>query len=178
MQLWHMDAASPSSTVLLGTAAILTGLIAGLLYGWSCSIIPGLHNLNDVAYITAMQSFNRAIQNPVFFLSFMGSAILLPYCAYRFGGAPYSPRAVLVIASAALYLVGCIGITAFGNIPLNNALNTFDLSTATAQQIVDMRLRFEGPWITLHTIRTVATVLAFICTVGACLARSTPERAA
>jgi len=44
-----------------------TSLIAGLFYAYSCSVNPGLRRLADKEYLTAMQSINKAILNPVFF---------------------------------------------------------------------------------------------------------------
>jgi len=64
--------------VMLICTIILSGLVAGLLYSYACSVNPGLHKLSDKEYIGAMQSINVAIQNPVFFISFMGSLILFP----------------------------------------------------------------------------------------------------
>ncbi|MBC8154239.1 MAG: DUF1772 domain-containing protein, partial [Bacteroidetes bacterium] len=64
--------------IVLGCATVTTALIAGLLYAYSCSVNPGLNRLSDASYLAAMQSINREIQNPVFFLSFLGALVLLP----------------------------------------------------------------------------------------------------
>lgn len=59
------------SIVLLGTV-ILTGLSAGFFYAWSVSVIPGTQHISDTSYLQAMQSINRAILNPLFFVVFFG----------------------------------------------------------------------------------------------------------
>ncbi len=46
---------------------LFTGLIAGLFYGYECSVIKGSKTLHDGAYLQLFQSINRAIQNPHFF---------------------------------------------------------------------------------------------------------------
>ena len=71
-----------ASNVILVVTATCTALIAGLLYAYSCSVIPGLKSLPDAEYIVTMQSINKAIQNPVFFISFMGTLVLLPITTY------------------------------------------------------------------------------------------------
>ena len=63
---------------LLFLSVLLSGLIMGLLYGYACSVNPGLNKLSDAEYLRAMQSINTAIQNPVFFISFMGTLFILP----------------------------------------------------------------------------------------------------
>ena len=75
LNYWTMDI-SIKSAVLFG-AVILTGLSAGLFYAWQVSVIPGTQKVGDLTYLESMQSINRAILNPAFFLIFFGSLILL-----------------------------------------------------------------------------------------------------
>jgi len=157
--------------ILLIVAAVLSALIAGLFYAWSCSIIPGLTKLDGRTYITAMQSFNKAILNPVFFLSFMGTLIMLPVATFAHFHQPMSVRFWLLFAATVLYVVGVFGITAFGNVPLNNMLATFDLSAASNEAINNVRERFETPWNSLHSIRTVASIVVLVLVVCACVQR-------
>jgi uncharacterized membrane protein len=39
----------------------------------------------------------------------------------------------LLLAETVIYLIGTFGITIFGNVPLNNTPNRFDLKTATGE---------------------------------------------
>ena len=48
-------------TISLAAATILTGLSAGLLYGWRVSVIPGTRRTSSHAYVETMQAINRAI---------------------------------------------------------------------------------------------------------------------
>ncbi|QEE49539.1 hypothetical protein FUA48_08085 [Flavobacterium alkalisoli] len=61
---------------------LVTALMAGLFYSYSFSVNPGLGRLGDESYLMAMQSINRAILNPIFFICFFGSVALLPLNAY------------------------------------------------------------------------------------------------
>lgn len=152
--------------VLFQLAGILTtGLTAGLFYGYSCSVNPGLGNLSDEKYLEAFQSINTAIQNPVFFLSFMGSVFLLPlssYLAYRDGA---SASFYFLIGSALIYLIGVFGVTIIGNVPLNEQLDKFPLLSATANEISAMRKTFETPWNAYHTVRTFCSIVSFVLAV-------------
>lgn len=58
-------------------AVVLTGLVAGLLYGYACSVTGGLGRLPDADYLSAFQSINKAIQNPWFFISFILTIVSL-----------------------------------------------------------------------------------------------------
>lgn len=157
------------SNISLAAATLCAGLMAGFFYSYSCSVMPGLKRVSDREFIAAMQSINRAIQNPVFFLGFFGSLLLLPLTAYLKYSAPASMAFWLILAAALLYLIGAFGVTIFGNIPLNNALDKFNLQDASAETISRQRAVFEAKWNSLNTVRTVASVLAFLLMVIACM---------
>lgn len=53
--------------IVLTVAAITTGLIAGLFFGYQVSVIPAFKTLSDVNYIAAMQAINTAIPQDPFF---------------------------------------------------------------------------------------------------------------
>lgn len=156
-------------TIALACAAMVTALIAGLLYAYSCSVNPGLNRLSDPEYVTAMQSINRAIQNPVFFISFLGAPVLLPVSTWLSYSQPVSNRFWFLLAATIVYLIGVLGVTALGNIPLNISLESFSVQTASPQEIAAQRAQFEGPWNSWHTIRTVASVIALAFVIIACL---------
>ena len=155
--------------VILVLTATTTALIAGLFYAWTCSVIPGLARLNNVEYIRAMQSFNTAIQNPLFFICFFGTAILLPVCTYMHFRHPVSIRFWLLLISTVAYLLGVMAVTIFGNIPLNNSLESFSLTLSNPEVIAAQRRNFEGAWNSLHTIRTIASALSIVLVIIACI---------
>ena len=158
-------------TILLGITATTTALMGGLFYAFSWAVMPGLKRLPDAAYIAAMQSINRAIQNPVFLAAFLGTALLLPFSTYLEYSRlkPISPRFWLLLAASALYILGVLGVTVGGNVPLNEALDTFDVQAASASDVTSHRRAFEVLWSQFHTVRTVASFLTIILVVAACL---------
>jgi len=145
------------------TAATLTGLQAGTYYTWASGVMPGLARTDDRTFVHAMQEMNVAIVNPVFLLSFLGAPALA--CA-AVAVSSLSARP-WVIAGAALAL-GTIAITAFGNIPLNNALD----AAGPVSQITDLatvRADFEGLWVKLNVARTLTATGALACLVAGAL---------
>ena len=157
--------------VTLVITATTTALVAGLFYAWTCSVIPGLARLSNIDYIRAMQSFNLSIQNPLFFATFLGTALLLPVCSYVHFGQPISSRFWLLLISTTIYLIGVLGVTIFGNVPLNDSLAAFQLDSASGNEIAEARRGFENRWNILNTIRTVASSLSIILVILACISR-------
>ena len=155
------------ANIILVITATLTGLVAGLFYAWSCSVMLGFARLKDREFVSVMQKTNRAILNPVFFISFLGAPVLLPISTFlSFGN---STRFALLLAATIIYLTGTFGVTVFGNVPLNNTLDRFELETATEEAITRQRANFERRWNNLNTIRTVTSTLALILIIIACL---------
>lgn len=148
---------------LLYAAVTLTGLSAGLFYAWSVSVIPGTQKVVDATYLETMQAINRAILNPAFYLVFFGSVILLGLSVvYQYqNGATFW----LVLLAAVLYLVGTFGVTAFGNVPLNDQLDVLDLVEFSPAKLQQFRDYYETKWNRLHTIRTVFAVASFMCSL-------------
>ncbi len=156
-------------TLTLLLSALLSGLVAGLLYGYACSVNLGLGKLDDIGYLSAMQSINEAIQNPVFFISFMGSVVILPYSTWLCYKNGDTTLWYLMLAATLLYGVGVFGVTVIGNVPLNEALAKFDLNSASTEAIQAQRRQFEQPWNNFHLIRTIASIVSFVLVLIACL---------
>lgn len=157
------------STVLLIVTATSTALMAGLFFAWSFSVTIGIARLSDSAYITAFQAMNRAIQNFTFLACFIGTLLLLPLVTYLHYTPNPSGRFWFLLAASILYAAGVFGVTMFGNVPMNEALDKFPLQTASLQEIAAQRARFEVPWNRLNMVRTVVNTLCVVCIIIACL---------
>jgi len=158
--------------ILLLVTAITTALIAGLFYAWTCSVTTGLALLPDSEYISAMQSLNRAILNPLFFASFFGTTILLPVSTYMQYEQPLPSGFWYLLAATVIYLLGVLGVTMIGNVPLNNALDSFNISTSSVEEIATRRHTFELNWNRLNTIRTIASIISLVLVLLTCMNRT------
>lgn len=151
-------------TLILGAAVLLTGLSAGLFYAWSVSVIPGTKKVPDLTYLETMQSINRAILNPAFFLVFFGSMVLLSISTvYEYHGHRWSFAFILI--ATILYLCGTIGVTGLGNVPLNNQLEALSIDQMSVEELKDLRTFYENRWNRLHLIRTLFAVSSFILSI-------------
>jgi uncharacterized membrane protein len=156
-------------SIVLVTAATTTALMAGLFFAWSFSVTNGLAKLSNIEYIRAFQAMNKAILNPLFFICFMGTAILLPLSTFLYYQQHPSPRFWFLLIASTLYLIGVMGVTMAGNVPLNESLDAFNSQAATAQEVASQRQQFEGTWNKLNNIRTVASTLSIVSVIIACI---------
>ena len=151
---------------LISASLVLTGLSAGLFYGWSVSVIPGTRKIDDLSYLNTMQSINREILNPGFFIVFLGSLIALGLSTYFTYSISTTGFSMLLIATLT-YLTGTIGVTGMGNVPLNNELEALVITDLSSQEIAAFRQYYESQWNRLHHYRMLFSVLSFIMTLVA-----------
>ena len=151
--------------LLLFSAVLLSGLVSGLFYSYSCSVNTGLRSLSDSEYVKAMQSINVAIQNPWFFISFMGLLLIYPVSLYRLYQQPVDISFYCLLAATVIYFLGVFGVTIFFNVPLNEQLAKFPVTTASPGEITSMRKIFEAPWNNYHTVRMLASILSFALSI-------------
>jgi uncharacterized membrane protein len=149
-----------TKTILLLAAIFLTGLSAGFFYAWQVSVIPGTQRITDSSYLESMQSINKAILNPAFFLVFFGCLISLGVATafhYKQGATFW-----LLLAAFLTYLLGTFFVTAFGNVPLNDQLEAMNLANLDAMKSQSFRQSYEQRWNWLHLIRTGFSLVAFL----------------
>lgn len=158
--------------LLLQSAALIaatatTGLVAGLFYAYSCSVMPGLRRTDDSTFVDAMRSINEAIRNGWFALSFAGALLFTTTAAILQFAVDQRPALPWTVAALTLYLATLI-ITGRGNAPLNEQLaGTPGVDHAT------LRTDFEGPWTRLNLARTVTSTAAFGCLTVALIVQGT-----
>lgn len=160
---------------LLLISIMASGLIAGLLYGWVVSVIPGLRKLDSNTYVTTMQNINREIINPWFVIPFMTVPLLLGATAVVEFRAGNDRRAWYIAAAAATYAFGVLGVTMGGNIPLNDSLDAVDLGSLSGDALDHTRNEYETPWNRWHNLRTAASVLAFALATTAAMINEAEE---
>ncbi|WP_329367782.1 anthrone oxygenase family protein [Streptomyces sp. NBC_01483] len=147
---------------VLGAATVAMGLIAGVFYIFACAVMPSLARSDDRVFIEIMQNLNDVIQNPVFFLSFMGALVLTAVSAWQ---SRKSPHRWWVFAALAAYALAFL-FTVAVNIPLNNRLADAG-NPATIADPAAVRRRFEDTWVAWNVVRALLSTLA-----PACLARA------
>lgn len=153
--------------VVLGAAALGTGLLAGLLWAFGTAVLPGLRRAGDDAFVDAFRGMNTAILNPVFLLVFTGVPVASAAAVALLGvaGDDALPWAV---AGLAANLVTA-AVTAAVNVPLNRVLDAAPVATPADRQRA--RAAFDAPWTRAHRVRTATSVLAAAALVVALATR-------
>jgi uncharacterized membrane protein len=152
--------------ITLILAAFLCSLVAGFLFAFAVVTMPGIKNLSDREFIRTFQAVDRVIQDnqPLFMVVWIGSVLaLLTATVLGVGQLDPSGR-LLIIFSAAAYVLGVQLPTLTINVPLNNKLQTLNVDAMddAAQQAA--RADFEPRWNRSNVIRT-----AIACLVSAVL---------
>ena len=151
--------------LILASAILSTGLMAGIFFTWSNAVKPGIGKLSDIEYLRALQSMNRVILNNAFRIIFLGAIIavaLLPVFYFNL-----YPKNIfwLFIFTLLIYWIGAFGVTVFGNIPLNEILDKTNLESITLEEIKTLRKSVELRWNNYNLIRTISSFMAFLLLV-------------
>jgi uncharacterized membrane protein len=147
----------------LGTA-LGCGLSAGALFAFSSFVIGALARLPAAQGIAAMQSINVVAVTPAFMTALFGTAVAcvaLAVWALVDWHDSFSPY---LLAGAALYLIGTIGLTMTYHVPRNNALASVEPSTPEAASVWT---RYLAEWTRWNHVRVAAALAAAAALTGA-----------
>lgn len=151
----------PLRTATLLLATLTTGLTAGVYTDWSNTVMPGLGDVDDRTFVTAFQSLDAAIANPLFLgVEFTGSLLLIASALVLHLRSGERAAVVWLSVALAAYLVSVV-ITMGVNEPLNQQLRSVtelgtDADFAAARALLD-----EARWTAWNTARALATLIAF-----------------
>lgn len=146
-----------SFEVALLLSILLCGLVAGLVLGFAIVVMPGIAVLGDREFLRAFQVIDGVIQRgqPMFGIVWVGSALAVA-ASLGFGlGALEGLDQAMLIITVVGYLLGVQAPTAMINIPLNNALQAIDLSSASDDVCRTARADFEARWNRWNAVRTI-----------------------
>ncbi|UVI36596.1 DUF1772 domain-containing protein [Brevibacterium spongiae] len=145
--------------IVLAAAIISNGLLAGVFFGFTTAICPGLKRVDDPAYVRAFRAINSVILNGRFIAVFL----LAPLSAVAYaviGIVGQDPVASTAGSASALCALLSTVITAAANVPLNRTLDAAAIGSAEDRALA--RNSFEGPWNRWHLVRTVASATALL----------------
>ena len=149
---------------VLGLAALLVGLVAGLLLVFAVVVMPGLATLDDEGYLRAFKAIDRVIQDsqPVFVLVWGGSILAVVTGAVLAVIQASGSVRVLVLAAVGVYLLGVQVSTFVNNIPLNNQIQGHDLDSMGAGELAAARAAFEPRWNAWNRSRAILACVSAV----------------
>ena len=134
------------------------GLMAGLFFVFSVSVMKALAQMRPHEGMKAMQLINRTILNPVFLSTFVGTALSC-LCVTAISAIQRQPGYGWAIGGATAYLAGGFFITARVNVPLNNKLNRLSADAEDSPKEWERYLKYWTRW---NHLRTAASITAVI----------------
>ena len=157
------------TTALVFVLALGSALMAGTFFAFSNFVMPALARLPPAEGISAMQSINRVVLNPLFLGVFLGTAVAAAVLALIALADIGEASSLLIVAAALCYVAGTFGVTVAFNVPLNNALEAADAVSAEAAALWQ---RYLSEWVFWNTVRTVAPALGLVLLMAALVLRS------
>jgi len=149
-------------TILLWTAAVSSGLIAGVYFAFSGFIMQSFSKLNITQSIAAMNSINKVILRslfmPLFFGSTIASVLLIIFSLIHWSEA----GSLIALVAGATYFFGMFVCTVMFNVPLNNSLAGIDHTSTNAPQIWSHYLKTWTNWNHLRMICSIVTCILCI----------------
>ena len=158
-------------TAVVVLALLGSALIGGVFFSFSSFVMKALARLPSAEGITAMQSINVVVLNPLFLGAFIGTAVLsLLVVALAIKGWG-TPSALFFLVGALLYVVGTFLVTGLGNVPLNDQLAAVSATDPAATTVWE---HYLNRWTMLNTVRTVAATVAVLVYAVGLLQSGTP----
>jgi uncharacterized membrane protein len=136
-------------------AILGSGLMAGLFFAFSVSVMSAFAHLPAQQGAAAMNAINVAILNPVFLTVFMGMTLICAVLAVKAAIGWSQPGSFWLLAGSLFYLVGIFAVTAAFNVPLNDMLAADASGAAWA--------RYLAQWVPWNHVRTAAGMLSLAC---------------
>ena len=133
------------------------GLIGGVFFAFSSFVMNALARLPAAQGISAMQSINVVVINPLFMTAFLGTAAACVLLAVSSLLRWRKPGAAYLIAGSLLYLVGVILVTMVFNVPRNDALAAV---APASPEGASLWANYLGSWTAWNHVRTAASLLA------------------
>jgi uncharacterized membrane protein len=154
-----------NSALVLAAAVLATGLVAGLYFFSAIAVMPALTAADDRTLVDAMQQMIDKIENPAFFLVFLGAPVLATVALVQARESGSQRVAGWILAGLVLYAVMVI-ITFAVHLPLNEDLKDAG-DPARIENLAEVRDDFVTPWVAWDIVRTVATIGGFSALVWA-----------
>jgi len=157
------------ASIVAVVSLVLTAAVSGVFFAYSNSVVPGLDKVRPEQAITAMNSVNRTILNPLFLTTFTGPPIAAVLAGVLLLVAGSTTAGLLYLAAAVVYLAGCVAPTAAVNVPLNNGLDTGTIPT-DPDEVTRTWQEYSSRWLRWNHWRTAASLVAVALSGAALLA--------
>ncbi|WP_233191050.1 DUF1772 domain-containing protein [Sporosarcina sp. P20a] len=152
------DTKSLLFTVLACLAVLTTGMMAGIVFAYANSVMPGLRKADDRTFVLASRHLTSSVANPLF-LIISNSALIVQIGFIVVAVLAQQFDQVVLGSIALIFYIATLLITFLGNLPLNKAIISAELPASDAKWN-KLRVRFESSWTRLNNLRTITCILS------------------
>ena len=149
-------------TALLWTAALSSGLIAGVYFAFSGFIMQAFRKIDTTQFIAAMNAINETILRSLFMPLFFGSSLISVLLIIVAVANWDEAGSGLTLIAGVIYFVGMFVCTALFNVPLNNTLARIDPDSIDAHHVCSRYLKTWTNWNHLRTVSSLVTCVLCI----------------
>jgi uncharacterized membrane protein len=141
-------------TALIVISAVGSGLVGGVWFAFSGFVMQALARLPSAQGAAAMQAINvTAVRPPLMIAMFGTAAVCVATAVVALTGDGEATG--WIVAGAALYLLGSVGVTIVANVPLNDAL-----MRVAPEDAGELWSHYLDRWTAWNTVRGVTAVPA------------------
>lgn len=151
------------SDVVVAAAALCCAVVAGAFLVFSTFVMQALGRLPGAEGVAAMQAINVSAVRPAFMTTMFGTAAVCMVAVIATSG---DAGGGMGVAGAALYLLGTIGVTIAGNVPLNNRLAVLHPNGGETAAAWRHYLRVWTNWNHVRTVSSLAAAVLFVAASG------------
>lgn len=169
-----MSTTSVLATASAGLTLALTGVVTGVFFAYSNSVLPGLTGTDPQTAIRGMVSMNQKILNPAFLLTFVGPPVVAVLTAVLLLVLGQRPAGVLFLVAAAAYALGAFGPTMVVNVPMNESLAATGVPADPAEA-ARLWVDYASRWTAWNNLRAVASLVSLLLTGTGLLLWTLPE---
>ncbi len=151
-------------SLVMFLAILSCGLMVGIFFTFSVFVMRALGRLPANEGISAMQSINITILNPLFFVVFFGA---ISSCMFLVFATLTRSTSIYTLLGSISYLLGSFLVTMIVNVPMNNRLAAVNPMSSEAARVW---ANYLTNWTTWNHVRTVAALVAMaLLVVGLCM---------
>lgn len=143
-------------------ATLLLGLMAGFFFAFWVDVAPAMARLDAAEYVVAQQHINSTVRNAPFALAYFGSVAVPAFAVLALWLAGQRRQALAWSAITLTYLLGVFVLTSQVNIPINQALASWDPAAPPADWTA-----LRDRWNDANFTRGMAALAAFAGAVAA-----------
>lgn len=147
-------------SITISLSLLTTSVVAGTVFAYSNSVMPGLRKADDRTFVLANRFLNAAVDNPIF-LIISNLALVAQIGLVIFSALMLNTPFTVIFSFALLAYIVTLLITFIGNLPLNRTIINASLKQSD-DDWKKLRNGFENRWKFFNLLRNLSCFTSLI----------------